>query len=141
MVYGLLCITVIVIIALSFKIFLMRRSAVEIAEAFADRLKTDTNTLIDISSRDKKMCALADSINRELKILRREHHRYTQGDKELKSARSAHSAYGDLRLSRYDEKHGNARKNTQLPGYYSQQSGAYETADGGAFWVFRYTLI
>lgn len=86
MVYGLLCVAVIVIIALSIKIFLMRRSAVEIAEAFADRLKTDTNTLIDISSRDKKMCALADSINRELKILRREHHRYTQGDKELKSA-------------------------------------------------------
>lgn len=86
MVYGLLCIAVIVIIAMSVKICLMRKAAVEIAEAFADRLKTDTNTLIDISSRDGKMRALADSINKQLIILRREHHRYTQGDKELKAA-------------------------------------------------------
>ena len=83
MVYGLLCV---VIIVLCVKIALMRRSAVEIAEAFADRLKTDTNTVISISCRDSKMRLLADRINRELKILRREHHRYTQGDKELKAA-------------------------------------------------------
>lgn len=83
MVYGLLCV---VIITLCVKIFLMRKAAVEIAEAFADRLQTDTNTVIYISSRDSKMCLLADGINRQLKILRREHHRYTQGDKELKTA-------------------------------------------------------
>ena len=83
MVYGLLCV---VIIALCVKIVFMRRSAVEIAEAFTDRLKTDTNTVISISCRDSKMRLLADRINRELKILRREHHRYTQGDKELKAA-------------------------------------------------------
>lgn len=83
MVYGLLCV---VIIMLCVKIFLMRKAAVEIAEAFADRLQTDTNTVIYISSRDSKMRLLADGINRQLKILRREHHRYTQGDKELKTA-------------------------------------------------------
>ena len=83
MLYGLLCV---VIIALCVKIVFMRKSAVEIAEAFADRLKTDTNTVISISCRDSKMRLLADHINRELIILRREHHRYTQGDKELKAA-------------------------------------------------------
>ncbi|MCH5209166.1 MAG: HAMP domain-containing histidine kinase [Oscillospiraceae bacterium] len=86
MVYGLLCVTIIAIIVMGVKIFLMRKSAVEIAEAFADRLKTDTNTIINISCRDSRMRLLADRINRELKILRREHHRYTQGDKELKAA-------------------------------------------------------
>ncbi|MCH5207809.1 MAG: HAMP domain-containing histidine kinase [Oscillospiraceae bacterium] len=86
MVYVLLCVCIAAIIAMGVKIYFMRKAAEEIAEAFADRLKTDTNTLIDISSRDGKMRALADSINRELKILRREHHLYTQGDKELKTA-------------------------------------------------------
>lgn len=83
MLYGLFCV---VIIALCLKIFLMRKAAVEIAEEFADRLQTDTNIPIYISSRDSKMRLLADSINRQLKILRREHYRCTQGDKELKTA-------------------------------------------------------
>ena len=86
MVYGLLCVTIIAIIVMGVKIFLMRKSAVEIAEAFADRLKTDTNTVIYISCRDSRMRLLADSINSGLKMLRREHHRYTQGDRELKTA-------------------------------------------------------
>ena len=83
MVCSLLCA---VITALCVKIFLMRKAAVEIAAAFADRLNTDTNTVIAISSRDSKMRLLADSINRELKVLRRERHRCTQGDRELKTA-------------------------------------------------------
>lgn len=83
MVYSLLGI---IIIALSIKIYLMKKSAKEIADAFADRLQTDTNTLINISSHDKDMLHLADSINKQLRILRKEHHRYTQGDRELKTA-------------------------------------------------------
>lgn len=83
MVYSLLCI---IIIVLCIKICLMKKSAKEISIAFADRLQTDTNTLITIASHDKDMLHLADSINKQLRILRREHHRYTQGDKELKNA-------------------------------------------------------
>lgn len=83
MVYSLLCV---VIFALCVKIYLMKKSAKEISSAFADRLQTDTNTLIAISSHDKDMRELADSINKQLKILRKEHHRYTQGDTELKEA-------------------------------------------------------
>lgn len=83
MVYGLLGI---IIIALCIKIYLMKKSAKEIADAFADRLQTDTNTLINISSHDKDMLHLADDINKQLRILRKGHHRYTQGDRELKTA-------------------------------------------------------
>ena len=83
MIYGLLSI---IIIALCVKIYLMKKSTREIANEFADRLQTDTNTLIDISSRDKDMCRLADSINAQLKILRKEHLQYHQGNTELKNA-------------------------------------------------------
>lgn len=83
MVYSLLCV---IIIALCVKIYLMKKSAKEISDAFADRLKTDTNTLIDISSRDKDMLYLADSINKQLRILRKEHLQYHQGNTELKTA-------------------------------------------------------
>lgn len=48
-----------VIFALCAKICFLRRSAREIAEAFRERLSADTNTLIDISSRDPYMRKLA----------------------------------------------------------------------------------
>jgi signal transduction histidine kinase len=75
-----------IIIALLIKIYLMRKSAKEINEAFADRLVTDTNTLIDISSHDKYMRLLAVSINEQLQKLREERHRFKQGDAEIKDA-------------------------------------------------------
>ena len=62
------------------KIIQLKKAAREISAAFADRLQTDTNTQIDISSRDKDMC------NTQLRILRQEHLRYHQGDTELKNA-------------------------------------------------------
>jgi hypothetical protein len=86
MVYGLVGILCIVIIALCVKIHLLKKAAREIADAFADRLQTDTNTVIDISSRDKDMRALAGSINQQLRILRQEHLQYQKGNTELKTA-------------------------------------------------------
>lgn len=68
------------------KVFLLKKSAREIADSFEEKLKTDTNTLIDISSRDKDMRHLADSINIRLKELRQEHLQYHQGNTELKNA-------------------------------------------------------
>ncbi|MCI6581460.1 MAG: HAMP domain-containing histidine kinase [Oscillospiraceae bacterium] len=68
------------------KIIQLKKAAREISAAFADRLQTDTNTQIDISSRDKDMCRLASAINTQLRILRQEHLRYHQGDTELKNA-------------------------------------------------------
>ena len=75
-----------VILALAVKIYLMRKAAGEIARGFEEKRKGDTNTLIDISSRDRHMRALASAINRELRRLRDQRRRYQQGDLELKAA-------------------------------------------------------
>ena len=84
--WGLIGILASAVIGLSVKILILQKSAEEIADAFADRLQTDTNTLIDISSRDKHMRHLADTVNIQLRKLRAEHHRFRQGDTELKNA-------------------------------------------------------
>lgn len=49
-------------------------------------LSADTNTLIDISSQDPYMCQLAASINVQLRLLRKQRHKYLNGDRELKEA-------------------------------------------------------
>lgn len=77
---------IIIIVVLLIKIAFMRKAVKEIEDAFADRLMTDTNTLIDISSRDKYVCHLANSINEQLRKLRKERHKFQQGDLELKNA-------------------------------------------------------
>ena len=82
-VIGVLLITVAV---LAVKVYTLRKAASEIAEAFSARLREDTNTLIDISSRDRKMRVLAEAVNRELKLLRRQRQQFTNGDRELKEA-------------------------------------------------------
>lgn len=74
------------IAALINKIILMQKSVKEIEHAFADRLMTETNTLIDVSSNDKYIRSLASSINAELRKLRSERHRFYQGDVELRTA-------------------------------------------------------
>ena len=86
MVYCLVGIMSVVIIVLCIKIYLMKKSSREIADEFADRLQTDTNTLIGISSHDKDMRYLADSVNKQLKLLRKEHLQYHYGNTELKTA-------------------------------------------------------
>lgn len=68
------------------KLFLIQKTAREIEAQFAERLMTETNTLIDISYQDKTMRRLAEQLNTELRKLRKERHRFQQGDLELKSA-------------------------------------------------------
>lgn len=80
---GILLLTV---AALIVRLCSMRKSAREIAEGFRDRLAADTNTLIDISSNDRYMRQLAAEINLQLRLLRKEHNRYQQGDLELKES-------------------------------------------------------
>lgn len=84
--WALIGIMALIIIALFVKIRVLQKAAKEIETAFADRLITETNTLIDISSRDRYMRSLADSINTQLRKLRDERHRFQQGDVELKNA-------------------------------------------------------
>ena len=66
------------------KIYMLQKDAREIGEAFADRLMTNTNTLIDISGNDRYMRSLANAINTQLRKLRKERNRFWQGDMELK---------------------------------------------------------
>ena len=76
----------VIIIVLLLKIYILQTAAKEIASAFADSLITDTKTLIDISLGGRYMRNLANSINKELRMLRAERHRFQQGDMELKAA-------------------------------------------------------
>lgn len=77
---------VVIIFALLVKIRILQKAAREIENAFAHRLITDTNTLMDISSRDRYMRSLANSINIQLRRLRTQRRRYQQGGAELKDA-------------------------------------------------------
>lgn len=76
----------VIVIILLIKIRMLQKAAGEIGCAFAERLMTDSNTLIGISTRDRQMRRLADDINRELRKLRAQRQRFQQGDMELKDA-------------------------------------------------------
>ena len=68
------------------KVYFLRKSAQEIRDAFRARLTEETNTLIDISTRDPYMRKLAADINVQLRQLRKERLRFQNGDRELKEA-------------------------------------------------------
>lgn len=76
----------VIIFALLLKIFYMRKAIREIKRGLSEKLYTDTNTPIMLSSHDKLVSSLANDINVELKELQKQKHRYIQGDKELKNA-------------------------------------------------------
>ncbi|WP_331487364.1 HAMP domain-containing sensor histidine kinase [Mediterraneibacter massiliensis] len=76
----------ILLLWLSIKIWLLKKSAREIETQFTARLQEDTNILISISGRDPSMQKLAAQINVQLKELRVQRHRFLQGDLELKEA-------------------------------------------------------
>lgn len=104
-----------IVCALLIKIHLLRKSAREICSAFPQKLAEDTNTLIDISSRDSCMRNLASELNAQLQELYQARRRYQQGDLELKEAvtnvshdlRTPLTAiYGYLALLEREEKSG-----------------------------------
>lgn len=64
----------------------LRVSLKEVARELNDKLKTDTNTLISISSGDRAMRTLASEINCQLHLLRKERLKLQHGDMELKNA-------------------------------------------------------
>ncbi len=77
---------IMIIAVLILKICLLQKSADEICCAFNEKLENDTNTLINISCRDRHMRRLANDINKELKKLRADRRKFQQGDLELKEA-------------------------------------------------------
>ena len=62
----------VIIFALLLKIFYMRKAIKEIKRGFSEKLYTDTNTPIMLSSYDKLVSSLANDINVELKELQKQ---------------------------------------------------------------------
>ena len=144
MVYGLVGILVGIIAMLSIKIYLMERSAEEIMEAFGDRLESDTNILIDISSRNRKMRKLAARINAELRLLRKERRCYQQGNQELKDSvtnishdlRTPLTAIcGYLNLLKHEE------KSAAVETYLVQIQSGVDVLRGLTEELFRYSIV
>lgn len=75
-----------IVLILSVKIHTLKVSMEEIRVQLADWLKTDTNTLISISSSDRQIRLLTSDLNRQLRQLRRQRRQYLDGDRELKDA-------------------------------------------------------
>ena len=134
----------IVIILQAIKIHYLRKTAREITENFAERLVSDTNTLIDISTRDPYMRKLAADINVQLRLLRKERHRYQQGDMELKEAvtnishdlRTPLTAInGYLDLLEREEKSENVQR------YLSQIQNRTEVLKNLTEELFRYSVV
>ena len=67
-------------------LLVLRHSLREAAEELDEKLRTDTNTLISISSGDRAMQSLVTHINRQLQALRRERLRLHSGNAELTDA-------------------------------------------------------
>ena len=83
----LLCLVLLITaLALLVKVRLLQRSMDEIARELGERLSTDTNVLLSISSRDRHARTLADDLNRHLRLLRSQRRRFQSGDRELKEA-------------------------------------------------------
>lgn len=74
------------VFALLLYLFVLRRSLKEIGEQMREKLESDTNTLISISTGDACVRALAAELNRQLRALRQERLRLRHGDLELKEA-------------------------------------------------------
>ncbi len=76
------------LLAAVIKIYILKRSIVEIREGFSERVLSsmDTNTLVSVSSQDKEITRLAATINSELRELRRLKRQFEQGDMELREA-------------------------------------------------------
>ena len=138
---GILLLIIFVLLA---KLYFLRRAAQEIAEAFHDRLAADTNTLIDISTRDPYMRKLAANINIQLRLLRKEHQRYQQGDLELKEAVTNISH--DLRtpltsINGYLDLLESEKKSENVHRYLSQIKNRTEVLKNLTEELFRYSVV
>lgn len=73
-----------IIAVLFIKVCLLRKAAGEMREGIERILTTETNALLTISSHDGEMKRLAAALNVELRNLRKQRHRYEQGDLRVK---------------------------------------------------------
>lgn len=126
------------------KIILLKKSMNEICTGLKERLETDTNTLITVSSRDPALLRLASEMNVELRQLRRERRRFQQGDRELKNAVTNISH--DLRtpltaICGYLELMEQEEKSEKVREYLAAVSGRVDALKALTEELFRYSVI
>ena len=88
MIWWIVAVAVLALTVLVLVVYLLslRRAIREVADELDEKLQTDTNTLIAISTGDRAVRALAAQINAQLRALRRERLRLQNGDAQLKTA-------------------------------------------------------
>lgn len=86
MIWWIVAVAVLALAVLALYLLSLRRAIREVADELEEKLQTDTNTLIDISTGDRAVRALAARINTQLLALRRERLRLQNGDAQLKAA-------------------------------------------------------
>lgn len=75
-----------IVLILCVRLRLLQKALDDIAAQLGDRLSSDTNNPIFLSTRDPHAHKLAGALNAQLKELRRQRQRYENGDRELKEA-------------------------------------------------------
>ena len=80
----LLGISIAVILFLTVKLVLMKRSLRAMAKDFKEITKTDTNAVLSVASRDKNVRLLAKDLNDTIKDVRKAYLKYNEGDMEMK---------------------------------------------------------
>lgn len=73
-------------VVLAVKMILLYRGLTEISAELGKRLCEDTNNVLYVSGNDRRLKAFAGRLNRELRALREQRHKYQNGDRELKEA-------------------------------------------------------
>lgn len=84
--WALCCVLAVLAALLLVKLHLLRTGMAELREQLSDWMETETNTLLSVSSNDRKLRELANHLNRQLRQLRGLRRRYLDGDRELKDA-------------------------------------------------------
>lgn len=82
----LICVLALCVLTLLIYLLILRSSIREVAEELEEKLRTDTNTLISISTGDSSVQLLASKINRQLQALRKERLKLQTGNDELTTA-------------------------------------------------------
>ena len=95
LVYLLLLVSVVI---LALRLHTLHRALDEMGLDLEDRLQTDTNVLLSLSTRDRHARQLAVILNRQLRALRAERRRYQSGDRELRDAVTSISHRGGTAL-------------------------------------------
>lgn len=81
-----ICVLALCVLTLLIYLLILRSSIREVAEELEEKLRTDTNTLISISTGDSSVQLLASRINTQLQALRKERLKLQTGNDELTTA-------------------------------------------------------